>query len=166
MAQLQFDANSVDTTNPFDTLPAGDYQVMVVASDVKPTKAGTGFYLELELEVVNGQHQGRRIWDRLNISNQNKTAEDIGQRQLSQLCHAVGVLNVGDSSELHDKPCIAKVVVKKSEQYGDQNEVKGYVSNKMTSASAAAPPAAPAQAAPAPATATAAADDTPPWLRK
>lgn len=126
MALLQFNAQQVSPESEFSPLPAGVYVAQVVESDVKPTKSGTGHYLQLTWKVLDGQHAGRLVFDRLNIANQNETATRIGQQQLSQLCHAVGVLQLQDSQQLHSRPCRIKLVVKQDPQYGDSNEVKGY----------------------------------------
>ena len=96
MPSFQFNAEShVAAARPErGPLPRGMYQVIVMASDLKPTQAGTGQYIELTLQIVDGEHAGRRLWDRLNVSNPNKTAEDIAKRQLQELCLATGVTNL------------------------------------------------------------------------
>lgn len=131
MGNLQgFNASEVSTESNYDPIPAGDYEVLIIESETKETKAGTGQYLQLTLEVLNGHYKGRRIWDRLNLWNSNQTAVDIANRTLSQICHAVGVLTPQDSAELHGKPLMATVVIKSSPGYGDSNEVKRYFSGK------------------------------------
>ena len=145
MAQLNqnFDANQVDPTNHFDPVPAGEYPVMIVDSEMKPTKSGSGEYLQMELEIIDGPYKGRKAWDRLNLNNPNQTAVEIAQRTLSQICHAVGVLNVTDSVELHNKPMIARLSYRPAEgQFDAGNEVKGY---KAMSGQPAQQQAAPTQ---------------------
>ncbi len=137
MALLQFNAQAVSPESEFSPIPAGVYAAQVVESDVKPTKTGSGHYLQLTWKILDGQHAGRLVFDRLNIANQNETAQKIGQQQLSQLCHAVGVLQLQDSQQLHARPCRIKVVVRKDDQYGDGNEVKGY--EAVTGTAPAAP---------------------------
>lgn len=159
MALLSFNAQQVSPESEFSPLPAGVYVAQVVESDVKPTKSGTGHYLQLTWKVLDGQHAGRLVFDRLNIANQNETATRIGQQQLSQLCHAVGVLQLQDSQQLHSRPCRIKLVVKQDPQYGDSNEVKGY-----ELAQGMAAPTAPAFAPP-PVQAKSAAPATP-WGQK
>lgn len=142
-----FDATTIDPTQTFEVLPAGDYPVMVVDSDMKSTKDGSGQYLQLTLEVIDGPYSGRVIFDRLNLVNRNDKAVEIAQRTLSQICHAIGVLRVQDSAELHNKPILAKVAYKPaSGQYGESNEVKGY--KAYAAAAAPAARAAPAYIAP------------------
>lgn len=124
-----FDANEVEPQGVFEPIPADWYNVMIVGSEFKPTKNGNGQYLQLEMEVLDGEFEGRKLWDRLNLENPNTTAVEIAQRTLSAVCRAVGVMTPSDSSELHDKPLRIKVSVKPaSGGYDPTNEIKGYES--------------------------------------
>lgn len=149
MANLNFNANDVEPTTPFEPIPNDKYRAMVIESEIKPTKNGTGHYLQLVWEVLDGDFKGRRIWDRLNISNQNKQAEEIAQRTLSAICRAVGVMQVRDSQQLHQKPAYIKVVVKQDTGYEPRNDIKGYEPVDGAASIAPAPAAAPAASAPA-----------------
>jgi hypothetical protein len=168
MAQLggTFDANEVQPQQAFDVLPPGDYKVQIVQSDMVQNKAGTGQYLWLEMDIVDGQHQGRKLWDRLNLVNPNQQAQEIAQRQLSAICHAIGQLSVQDSEELHFKTLVAQVKVKPRQDTGENtNEVKGY---KPVDGQQQAAPAA-GQQKKQPETAGAGSNkgggSTPPWKR-
>lgn len=161
-----FDANTVAPSAPMDAIPAGDYEAMVTASQIKQTKDGSGRYLELTLEIQSGQFQGRKLWDRLNVQNRNQQAVEIAQRQLSGLCHAVGVLQLpNDATPLHNKPMVVKVAAKNDPERGMANEVKGYKAKAQTMGMAPAftapRVAAPQQPAANPAPAFGQA--TPPW---
>lgn len=128
MGNLQgFNAANHEPSTGFDVLPAGTYRVAIVGSKTKPTRAGTGEYLELELQVLDGEYQNRKIWDRLNIRNPSEKAQAIGLGQLSALCRAVGVLTPQDSSELHNQPFQVSLKVKRDPEYGDKNEVAKYL---------------------------------------
>jgi len=49
MADLRgFDARNVEQMDDFEPIPAGNYIAAVVASEMKPTKAGNGSFLELQ----------------------------------------------------------------------------------------------------------------------
>ena len=120
-----FNAADVEPQS-FETLPAGDYEVAIVGSIVQANKAGTGKYLSLEMQVVSGQHKGRKLFDRLNLWNPNDKAVEIAKGTLSAICRAVGVLTPNDSADLHNKPLVASVKVRVDPQYGESNEVKGY----------------------------------------
>lgn len=177
MAHLNqsFDASAVDPTPVFDVLPAGDYLAMIVDSEMKPTKAGTGEYLNMTLQILDGPYKDRLIFDRLNLVNANAKAVEIAQRQLSQICHAVNVLRVNDSAELHDKPLVATLKVRKRPDYNDQNEVAGYkpangaaVTTHATHAAAPTAPAAhqaPARTAPSAQAKPATGGARPPWAK-
>jgi len=151
MAQLfaQFDATTVAPQDSFDCLPAGVYIAQATDSEIKPLKSGKGNSLNFTFTVLDGQFSGRKVFARLNIQHENKTAEDIAQKQLSQLCHAAGVLKVSDSAQLHGKPVKIKVSIRKDDsgQYGDQNEIKAFEAIKNSAPSGFAPP--PPQRAPA-----------------
>jgi len=151
MAQLpnQFDANTINPNTAFEPLPAGWYNVMITDSEMKQTKAGTGYYLQLTLQVLDGQYANRKLFERLNLVNPNPTAQEIAQQTLSAICHATGVLQITDSVQLHNKPMAVKTTVKHDEQYGDKNEIKGYKATEAQQAPPAqAPSATNAQGAP------------------
>lgn len=138
MAKLNFNAREVKP-NSFDPLPANWYVAIISASETKPTKNGQGSYLQLTLDIVDGEYKGRKLFDRLNLINNNSQAVEIARGTLSAICHAVGVLEPQDSVELHNVPLQVKVIVKKNAETGEmQNEVKGYKPKDGTPSSAAA----------------------------
>lgn len=111
MAELgfTFDANTVSPQTEYEPLPAGEYVMQVIDSEWKDTKAGTGKYLELTMEIMDGDYVGRRYFDRLNLDNANVTAVEIAQKTLSSLCHATDQMVVTRSDQLHFIPFIAKM---------------------------------------------------------
>lgn len=147
MALFEFNANSVAPAAPRDAIPKGRYLAHIVRSDYKQTKAGDGAYIELELDFLEPALQGRKIWDRLNIDNPNEMAVSIARRSLSAICHAVGVMDVRDTEELHFKPLLVSVGFRRDDP--EKNEVKGYAT-----APASAPGGFQPRPAPAPARAT------------
>jgi hypothetical protein len=156
MANLDFDASQVEPAEPFSVIPAGKYLCQVVNSEMRPTKDGGGAYLWLELEILDGEFKGRKVFDRLNLENQNQQAVDIARRALSALCHAVGELQVKDSEQLHFKPFVATVRMRPaSDGYDASNEVRGYAPADGKVVPIAAPAAAKPAAAPV--------VKTPPW---
>lgn len=171
---FSFDASTVEPAVPrtHDVLPPGRYPAQVIESEVKATNAGTGQYLSLTLEVVDGPHAGRKLWDIINLINPSETAQRIGREQLSALCHAVGVTLASNSDPLHFKPLLVTVHVlpagvdrKGYERKTPKNEVKGYEPLPRAGA-------APARTAPQPAAAVVAAQaakpagNTRPWAPK
>jgi hypothetical protein len=153
MADLRgFDANNVEPAGDFEPISAGKYLAVITESEMKPTKAGTGNYLQLTFQIIEGPCSNRLLWARLNLDNPNDTARKIAHGELSALCRAVGVLAPNDSVELHNLPLVIHVRCKKRSDTGEiTNEIKGY-SKKET------PPPPPSNSAPA-------AKSTPPWKR-
>ena len=128
MANLNgFDATKIDPATDFEPIPAGRYPAIITNSEMKSTKSGTGAYLELTFQVIDGQHKNRLLWSRLNLENPNVQAVQIANAELSALCRAVGVMQPKDSIELHNLPLVVTVKIKKREDTGDlTNEIKGY----------------------------------------
>jgi hypothetical protein len=150
MANLNnFNANEVEPAS-FEPLPAGKYLAVITESEMRATKSGTGQFLYLTFQVLEGQFKGRKVWARLNLKNPNPQAEQIARGQLSAICRAVGVMQPRDSVELHNLPLVITVKVKNREDTGEpQNDVTGYAKKESS-------PAAPPQAA----------TSTPPWRRQ
>lgn len=149
-----FDAQSVEPTASYEPIPAGWYKAVFTESEEKPTKAQTGSYLQLTAEIIEGEHQGRKLIERLNLNNPNSTAVEIAQRTLSGICRAIGVMTPRDSTDLHDKPFMVKVAVKPGEgAYGPSNDIKEYADTNSGGGAVASAPE------------PAAAASTPPWKR-
>ena len=181
MAQLNatFDATGVAPAAPLELLPPGRYAAQIVNSEMRPTRAGNGQYLWLELDVIEGPHQGRKLWDQLNLVNPNPQTVEIAQRTLSAICHAVGQMQVSDSEALHFRPLQVTLAVEADSrdkhlpphEQRKQNRVKGYA--QIGGAAPARPAAGPAAArspaaqaaAAAPARPAPTASTTPPWRR-
>jgi len=154
MATMNFNAASVEPQQSFDAIPAAWYDVEIDQSEMKPTKAGTGTYLELRLNIITGDFTNRKLFCRLNVENPNAVTVEIAYRQLSSICHAVGVMELTDSQMLHGKPLQAKVaLVPPGAGYTDPtNEVKSFRPCKAGAPAAATQEAQPAWAGqPAPA---------------
>jgi hypothetical protein len=177
MAQLHdtFDATGVAPAAPLELLPPGRYAAQIVNSEMRVTRAGTGQYLWLEMDVIEGPHQGRKIWDQLNLVNPSPQTVEIAQRTLSAICHAVGQLQVSDSEQLHFRPLQVTLAVeidsrdklRPAEEQRKQNKVKGYapLAGAAPARPVASPSAAPARPAATPARPAAPASTTPPWRR-
>ncbi|HOI56696.1 MAG TPA: DUF669 domain-containing protein [Phycisphaerae bacterium] len=152
MANLNgFDANTVEPSSSFDPLPAGKYLAAVTGTEMKPTKDGTGSYLNIEMTILEGPLKDRKVWDRLCLNHPNAQTVKIARGNLSALCRAVGVMQPRDSVELHNIPLVVTVKLKKREDTGElTNEVRGYAKKDAAVSK-------PQQAAPT--------DNTPPWRR-
>src|SRR4051794_7312129 len=107
-----FDATQVEPNTAFEVIPAGKYHVQIVKSEMRDTKSGNGQFLWMELSIMDGPHANKRLFERLNLVNQNEQAVEIAQRTLSAICHATGQMSVSDSEQLHHRSLIASVKVR------------------------------------------------------
>ena len=150
-----FEADAMPVSEKsYEPLPAGWYTASITGAELKNTKAGTGQYIAIRYDIIGPTHQGRIVFGNLNIRNPNATAEGIGRQQLGEIMRAIGIAKVADTDELIGGQLSIKIAIKVSEQYGDQNEVKGF-----KAIAGSTPPAPVAKAA---ATGKAA----PPWQKK
>lgn len=130
MVQLNFNAAQYEPyTGAADVLETGVYSVQIVASEVKQTKAGTGYMLVLTLSCLDQHVAGRRLMVRLNIHNPNPTAVEMAYRELSAISHVVGVLNWQDTQQLHGRPFKVSVEkVERNDKPGSYaNDIKAYM---------------------------------------
>jgi hypothetical protein len=126
-----FDATQVEPQGDYTPVPPGEYKVQIISSEMVETSAKTGHMLKLEMEIIEGDQAGRKLFDRLNLDNPNQQAVEIAQRTLSAICHATGKLSVQDSEELHMIPMVAVVKVdpprtSNGKEYGPSNAIKAY----------------------------------------
>jgi hypothetical protein len=109
----------------YSTLPLGIYQLEVTASDVVPTKAGTGTILKVTYEVTAPEEfKSHKIFGNLNLENPNAQAAEIGQRELASLCRSIGISALTNSEELHFHTFTAKVGLEKPQPgYSAKNKI-------------------------------------------
>lgn len=147
-ADLNFKADEV--TDDFAALPPGSYIAIITSSEQKLTKAGTGKYLALIYEVIDGPQKGRKIFANLNLWNPNETARKIATIELSKICKALGINAPRDSSELHNKPMQLVVAIRMGEDKSgnprEENQIKEWHAITGAAPVAAAPSQAPAAA--------------------
>jgi hypothetical protein len=123
-----FDATAKENQKVSNCLPAGEYPAVLVASEKKQTKDGSGHYLKMDFQITSGEFQNQHIFSNCNLwlaltDDKKRTAVQIAKGQLSELCRAVGVLNPKDSKELHGIPLMIKLNAKENGEYGMQNNI-------------------------------------------
>lgn len=160
-----FDANELPQGNGgnYDPLPPGWYNAHITAAELKPTKDGSGQYINVRYDITGPTHQGRVVFGNLNIRNASAKAEEIGRQQLGELMRAIGLAKVTDTDQLIGGSLQIKLGVRDAtEQYDAQNEVKGFkaITGSVPTHAAAFAPAQAAAAAPA-----ASGKAAPPWAK-
>ena len=154
MATLNFDASKVEPQAPMSQLPVSGPEglpVIIKESELKENRDKTGGYLELLLEVIDGEHKGASGPYRLNLFHTNQQTVNIAYAQLSAICHVVNEFQVADSSQLHNKPFNVIVGLQKAEDAAAKGytEVKA-IRNSDGSAPGKAKPASAPVAPPTP----------------
>lgn len=154
MASFSFNASAITPKTSYDPIPAGWYLAQVTDSIVNPSKSGKGMRMSLTFDILDGEFKGRKVFVGLNVQHENPKVENISREQLGYLMHAVGVIDLNDTAQLHMKPVMIKVKIREAKDgYDASNDVNGY--------KAATQGHAPVGGAP-----TAANSAMPPWQKK
>lgn len=122
-----------DEVKSFDVLPKGDYMVRIDKAELKESKNNSANqYINLELTVMQGKYEDRKVFSMINIINQNEKAAAIGRSQLKQLLIATGEAKEGDKIIFKDpavlvmNTCVATVGIQTQEGFEPKNVVKAY----------------------------------------
>jgi Protein of unknown function (DUF669) len=162
MATINFDQSKAPEGTNFVPIPAGRYQVEIIESDVRATKAGNGHYLHLAFRVVEGPYEGRQVWDNVNFDNPSQQTVEIAQKTLRKLCRLCGYRPavLENTEELHFKRFYINVAIETTPGYDPKNTVR-YPEVQIE-----AVPTSAAQPQPEPARPVAPAAEAKPWQRK
>ena len=115
MGNLSFNAKKIAPGGEFEPLQAGEYHLAILKSEVVQNKASEGSHVLLTLQVQDGPHRGRLVWDRVTFTNPSDEAVRIGHERLSAYCHATGLVKaIKDTSELHGIPFRARLGVEEA----------------------------------------------------
>lgn len=130
LSGAKLDPNVEENSGGFTVVPDGKYQVVIVGDKLTDTKSGSGKMLELKVQIIDGEHRGTTITDRLNIVNNSDIAQKIGQGQLKRICNLCGVDYPPSSTDgLIGKPMQATV---KTEEFTSNNTGNLLKSNKIS----------------------------------
>ena len=110
-----------DTGGGIVLIPPGQYQAVIVESDLKPSKTG-GQFLALKVIITQGQYANTEFVERLNIINSNTQAVEIAYKTLARISEALGMTKTPeDSDQLHNRPLIIQVETESGKPYSDSN---------------------------------------------
>jgi len=118
-------ADLPQSENNYDPIPAGNYTARITQAELTQTTSG-GTMIKLRLDITGPSHQGRVLFSNINIRNANPEAERIGMQQLGDISRAIGLTQISDTDQMIGGNLQVKVAIRTSEQYGAQNDVKGY----------------------------------------
>ena len=73
-----FDPGAHEGTRDLEPMPIGWYQAQIVESEVRDASNGNGTYLLAVFEILDGEYQGRKIFQNVTLQNANQQAVEIG----------------------------------------------------------------------------------------
>lgn len=160
MAIISFNAAEVQP-NQHDLIPAGVYEAVITDSKTQAIKSGAGVGINITFEIISGEHKSRKVWQWINYQHTNQEAQRIGRGELSAICHAVGVLQLQDTAQLHNLPLLITVALDRKDP--SRNVITRFAPRTATVASPVTPQQTPVSAVPVtPVTQTSGAA---PWAR-
>ncbi|QQX80831.1 DUF669 domain-containing protein [Shewanella sp. KX20019] len=131
---FQLDMSQAGEHGNFDALPRDTYSLRASLIEPKATKDNGGLYLNCQIEVLEGQYEGRKFFTSLNIRNQSQQCVEIGLGELKAWFVCVfgevpATMNMQAIKQLEFKPFRAKVGIQKDKtgQYEDKNVIQKYV---------------------------------------
>jgi Protein of unknown function (DUF669) len=119
----------VEEGTKFDLLPTGAYVAEVEEATIATTKNGEGQMVSLRLRIVEGQCEGRVVFDSMLVQHASSEAQRIGRAKFKDLCDACRITGkVTDLEVLKFKKLSIRVTVAKdkSGEYPDKNRVSRY----------------------------------------
>ena len=124
----EINVNEIPESTGFDPLPAGWYQASVKKAELKSgTKEGASWTgMSLEYDILGPTGQGRKAWGFCGVSSSDPEKEGTSRYFLGKLMRAAGLSKLTDTDQLIGCNLEIKLKIKKSEEYGDKNEVNDY----------------------------------------
>jgi len=123
-----FDINDLPVSqNAFEPIPAGIYPAEIAAAEFGPTKDGLGEAFDLRWKILGENYSNRVIFNKLNVKNHSKRAEEIGNEHLRSLMSLFSISKLTNTDQLVGRKASIKVSIKpENGEYSARNEVKAY----------------------------------------
>jgi hypothetical protein len=149
-----FDPSQEEGTKS-DLLPIGIYLAQIIEAAVTVPQSLDGYSINTTWEIIGGEYEGRRVWQRIILQHSSGEAQKIGRREFKDLCDACGITQGFNSVEpLKFIQCKIRVGIEKDKNgvYDDKNKVtRVWPASKgppiSSQVSAPKPPKAPPSAA-------------------
>jgi len=97
----------------------GKYPAVIISSESKET-AKKGHMIVFEIVITAGQHKDTSFTKMINYINENPQAVEIGMREIANIGKALGLTNVSNTVELHNKPLLIEVKNKKQKDFTNE----------------------------------------------
>ena len=107
-------------------LAEGWYTAIISNVELKDTKAGTGKYLSVRYDITGPTSQGRVVFANITVVNPSEKAEKIGREQIGKIMSILKLKEAGNSDVFVGHAIGIKLSIRRSEEWGDRNEVREY----------------------------------------
>lgn len=124
-----FDADTVEPSLPRDLIPDGEYEAVCESVAERENTNRNGSYLYFVFALVGGDHDGRKLFERLNIKNPSEKTVAIANATMSAILRAVGVPRPVNEEDICNIPLVV-IVGHKTDNSGNP-KYDGTVSNRI-----------------------------------
>jgi hypothetical protein len=157
--------------NSWDVLPVGVYVAQIVEASIQRPQSGDGYYVALTWKIIEGDYEGRQVWQRITYLHSSEQAQTIGRKTLKDLCVATDVAEQVDDAEVFlFKPVRIRLGIERDKQgvYPDKNRISRILPLEAKSEEPEQPakPVAATNVAPAAKTPKPAPAGSAPWHKK
>jgi Protein of unknown function (DUF669) len=112
--------------NSWEVLPLSEYVAQVVEASIQQPNSGDGYHLALTWKIIEGDFEGRQVWQRITYLHSSEQSQTIGRKTLKDLCVATNVAEqVNDAEVFLFKPVRIRLGIERDKQgvYPDKNRI-------------------------------------------
>lgn len=104
-------------------IPDGDYSATILATDIRiEGDAADEETLVVQFAIFDGSGEdGRQVYEWFRVNSASKPVREIAEKSLAQLLGAVGVHELVDTEDLHDKQLVVRVTTQVAAGYLPRN---------------------------------------------
>lgn len=117
--------NDIPERTAYTPVQPGTYYGMIMSAEEKPngpnSKDPNGSQIVLDIEITEGEFQGKKLVERLNLKNASDKAREIAFQTLGEIIRAVGKVTVSSTDDLQGKRFMMEVVVEPGRPYAAKN---------------------------------------------
>ena len=114
---------TMSTTTNFDVFPDGKYPLACVKSEMKTSQAGNE-YLALQCRAFNKAGDWQNVFVNLNLGHPKANVKQMATKTLNSICVSAAIDELSSPDDLVGATFFGHLRVRKSEEYGDKNELK------------------------------------------
>jgi hypothetical protein len=90
MSDFYFDPSQQEGSI-YDLLPIGIYSAHIIDAEIAIPQSQDGQNVKLTWQITEGPYENRQVWQNIPFVHSSTQAQEIGRRQLKDLCVACGI---------------------------------------------------------------------------